>query len=164
MATSHYAIIQKINLKSTPTRSRTSLRSPGSENKGIWKQNYQLKLMKISVKLQELIPQPEAAILSISSLMGQKLALVDCTNLASLTPWTTKPNFHPYSPNMGLCRTHRNLWCWHPHRNLCYPTLWIYRPPFRTHPQIFHNYVSEALPKGALPTTNYWFSRYIQFP
>jgi hypothetical protein len=42
--------------------------------------------MKISVKLQELIPQPEAAILSISSLMGQKLALVDCTNVASLTP------------------------------------------------------------------------------
>ncbi|MDB9347164.1 DEAD/DEAH box helicase [Nodularia spumigena CS-588/05] len=42
--------------------------------------------MKIPVKLQELIPQPEAAILSISSLMGQKLALVDCTNVASLTP------------------------------------------------------------------------------
>jgi predicted DNA-binding protein (UPF0278 family) len=42
--------------------------------------------MKIPVKLQELIPQPEAAILSISSLMGQKLALVDCTNIAELTP------------------------------------------------------------------------------
>ena len=42
--------------------------------------------MKIPVKLQELIPQPEAAILLISSLMGQKLALVDCTNIAELTP------------------------------------------------------------------------------
>ncbi|QJB47241.1 DEAD/DEAH box helicase [Dolichospermum flos-aquae] len=42
--------------------------------------------MKIPVKLQELIPQPETAILSISSLMGQKLALVDCTNVAELTP------------------------------------------------------------------------------
>ncbi|MEY3255042.1 MAG: hypothetical protein RLZZ29_173, partial [Cyanobacteriota bacterium] len=42
--------------------------------------------MKIPVKLQELIPQPEAAILLISSLMGQKLALVDCTNVAEITP------------------------------------------------------------------------------
>jgi hypothetical protein len=42
--------------------------------------------MKIPVKLQELIPQSEAAILLISSLMGQKLALVDCTNIAKLTP------------------------------------------------------------------------------
>ncbi|WP_417040379.1 DEAD/DEAH box helicase [Cylindrospermopsis raciborskii] len=42
--------------------------------------------MKIPVKLQELIQQPEAAILSISTLMGQKLALVDCTNIAELTP------------------------------------------------------------------------------
>jgi ATP-dependent helicase YprA (DUF1998 family)/very-short-patch-repair endonuclease len=42
--------------------------------------------MKILVKLQELIPQSEAAILLISSLMGQKLALVDCTNIAKLTP------------------------------------------------------------------------------
>ncbi|BAZ78851.1 DEAD/DEAH box helicase [Sphaerospermopsis kisseleviana CS-549] len=41
--------------------------------------------MKIPVKLQELIQQPEAAILSVSSLMGQKLALVDCTNIAELT-------------------------------------------------------------------------------
>ena len=42
--------------------------------------------MKIPVKLQELIPQSEAAILLISTLMGQKLALVDCTNIAKLTP------------------------------------------------------------------------------
>jgi len=42
--------------------------------------------MKIPVKLQELIQQPEAAILSISTLMGQKLALVYCTNIAELTP------------------------------------------------------------------------------
>jgi hypothetical protein len=42
--------------------------------------------MKIPVKLQELIHQPEAAILSISTLMGQKLTLVDCTNIAELTP------------------------------------------------------------------------------
>jgi len=42
--------------------------------------------MKIPVKLQELIPQPEAAILLISTLMGQNLALVDCTNVAELTP------------------------------------------------------------------------------
>ncbi|BAZ33788.1 DEAD/DEAH box helicase domain-containing protein (plasmid) [Cylindrospermum sp. NIES-4074] len=42
--------------------------------------------MKIPVKLQELLQQPEAAILSVSSLMGQKLALVDCTNIASITP------------------------------------------------------------------------------
>jgi hypothetical protein len=48
--------------------------------------NYELRIMKIPVKLQELIPQPEAAILLISSLMGQKLALVDCTNVAELTP------------------------------------------------------------------------------
>ncbi|WP_066423339.1 DEAD/DEAH box helicase [Anabaena sp. 4-3] len=41
--------------------------------------------MKIPVKLQELLQQPEAAILSISSLIGQKLALVDCTNIASVT-------------------------------------------------------------------------------
>lgn len=41
--------------------------------------------MKIPVKLQELIPQPEAAILLISTLMGQKLALVDCTSVAELT-------------------------------------------------------------------------------
>ncbi len=40
--------------------------------------------MKIPVKLQQLIQQPEAAILSISSLMGQKLALVDCTDVDSL--------------------------------------------------------------------------------
>ncbi|MEY3333173.1 MAG: hypothetical protein RLZZ176_1473, partial [Cyanobacteriota bacterium] len=42
--------------------------------------------MKIPVKLQELIPQTEAAILSISTLLGQNLALVDCTNVAELTP------------------------------------------------------------------------------
>ena len=42
--------------------------------------------MKIPVKLQELIPQPDVAILTISSLMGQKLAFVDCTNVIAVTP------------------------------------------------------------------------------
>jgi len=41
--------------------------------------------MKIPVNLQELIQQPAATISSISTLMGQKSALVDCTNIASLT-------------------------------------------------------------------------------
>jgi hypothetical protein len=42
--------------------------------------------MKIPLKLQELISQPEIAILNISSLMGQKLALVDCTNIVTISP------------------------------------------------------------------------------
>ncbi|MFB2819689.1 DEAD/DEAH box helicase [Umezakia ovalisporum] len=42
--------------------------------------------MKTPVKLQELIHQPEAVILSFSTLMGQKLVLVDCTNITQLTP------------------------------------------------------------------------------
>jgi hypothetical protein len=42
--------------------------------------------MKIPVGLQELSQQPEPAILPISSLTGQELALLDCSNIASITP------------------------------------------------------------------------------
>jgi hypothetical protein len=42
--------------------------------------------MEIPVRLQELLQQPEPAILTISSLMGQELALLDCSNITSITP------------------------------------------------------------------------------
>ncbi|MBD2247481.1 DEAD/DEAH box helicase [Nostoc sp. FACHB-888] len=42
--------------------------------------------MAITVKLNELIQQPENAILSISTLLGQKLALLDCSGVVAVTP------------------------------------------------------------------------------
>ncbi len=42
--------------------------------------------MKISVNLQELLQQSESAIAPISALIGQGLALVDCTGVDSITP------------------------------------------------------------------------------
>ena len=42
--------------------------------------------MKITIKLQELLQQPENAILPISNLLGQKLALLDCTGVIAVTP------------------------------------------------------------------------------
>ncbi|NJL65633.1 MAG: DEAD/DEAH box helicase [Methylacidiphilales bacterium] len=41
--------------------------------------------MKIPVKLQELLQQPETAITSISALIGQGLALVDCSGVDTVT-------------------------------------------------------------------------------
>jgi len=41
--------------------------------------------MKISVKLQELLQQSESAIQPISKLLGQGLAILDCTNVDSVT-------------------------------------------------------------------------------
>ncbi|WP_225226191.1 DEAD/DEAH box helicase [Komarekiella delphini-convector] len=40
--------------------------------------------MAITVKLNELIQQPENAILSISTLLGQKLALIDCSGVVAV--------------------------------------------------------------------------------
>ncbi|MEH2373866.1 helicase-related protein, partial [Nostoc sp.] len=40
--------------------------------------------MKITVKLQELLQQPETGILTISTLLAQKLALLDCTGVDSV--------------------------------------------------------------------------------
>ncbi|MEH2273928.1 MAG: hypothetical protein V7K40_03720 [Nostoc sp.] len=42
--------------------------------------------MKITIKLQELLQQPENAILPISNLLPQKLALLDCTGVVAVTP------------------------------------------------------------------------------
>lgn len=42
--------------------------------------------MAITVKLNELIQQPDNAILSISTLLGQKLALLDCSGVVAVTP------------------------------------------------------------------------------
>jgi len=42
--------------------------------------------MKIPIKLQDLLPQNESAITAASTLLGQKLALLDCTGVASVTP------------------------------------------------------------------------------
>ncbi|MEH2392917.1 MAG: DEAD/DEAH box helicase [Nostoc sp.] len=42
--------------------------------------------MKITIKLHELLQQPENAILPISNLLGQKLALLNCTGVVAVTP------------------------------------------------------------------------------
>ncbi|MEH2453740.1 hypothetical protein [Nostoc sp.] len=42
--------------------------------------------MKINIKIQELLQQPENAILPISNLLSQKLALLDCTGVIAVTP------------------------------------------------------------------------------
>ncbi|PMB53989.1 hypothetical protein CEN39_01320 [Fischerella thermalis CCMEE 5201] len=42
--------------------------------------------MKLSIKLQELLRQPENAILPISTLLGQKLALLDSSGVVAVTP------------------------------------------------------------------------------
>ncbi|WP_375477021.1 DEAD/DEAH box helicase [uncultured Nostoc sp.] len=42
--------------------------------------------MKITIKLQELLQQPENAILPISNLLSQKLAFLDCTGVIAITP------------------------------------------------------------------------------
>lgn len=42
--------------------------------------------MKITVKLQELLQQPETGILTISTLLVQHLAIIDCTGVDSVTP------------------------------------------------------------------------------
>lgn len=42
--------------------------------------------MKIPVKLQELLQQPESAITPISALIGQGIALFDCTNVDTVKP------------------------------------------------------------------------------
>ncbi len=42
--------------------------------------------MAFTVKLQELLQQPENAILPISNLLGQKLASLDCTGVVAVTP------------------------------------------------------------------------------
>lgn len=41
--------------------------------------------MKIAVKLQELLQQPETGILTISTLLAQKLGIIDCTGVHSVT-------------------------------------------------------------------------------
>jgi DEAD/DEAH box helicase len=42
--------------------------------------------MKLPIKLQDLLQQNESAIAAASTLLGQKLALLDCTGVASVTP------------------------------------------------------------------------------